>query len=123
MLERRVSGDKGREVKVVVLVREGELIAFDREDCKWGKRSKGKRQRGGVSYSPLEWTLRVSTPAQLSRSPLRLSILSIRSGTCMLMGNHSGIGSSRSRILLHLLLNQAAELGSSSRGPCFHGKV
>ena len=104
-------------------VRDGEFMMNDEWSCKWEERTEGRRQRGGVSYSPPGWTLHVSTPAQQSRSLLWPSTLSIRSGTCAPTGSHSGAGSSRFRILLCLLLNQAAKLGSSGRGLHFLGRV
>ena len=59
-------------------VNEGELMVFDKWVCKWEEeRIEEKRWKGVVSYSPLEWTLHVSTPAWLSRSLLWPSILSI----------------------------------------------
>ena len=117
-LDRRVLDDKEREVRVAVFVREGELIVCSRWVCEW-ERTEGRRQRGRVSYSSLRWTLCVSTPAQLSRSLLWPNTLSIRSGICMPMGNLGGTRSSQSCILLHLLLNQEVELGSSSHGSHF----
>ena len=105
---------------MAVDVKDGELISFDEWVCEW-ERVEGRRQRSGVSYSPLEQTLHVSTPAQLSRSLLQLNTLFIGSGTCVPTGNHGGIKSSRFCILLLLLLNQVAELGSSDCGPrCLH---
>ena len=92
-LEGRVFGDEERDIKVAVEVKEGELMIF-KWSCEWEERTEGKRWRGGVSYNPLGWTSHVSTPAWLSRSLLRLSIPSIRSGTCMPMGNHGGARSS-----------------------------
>ena len=77
---------------MAVDVKERELIVFDKWSCEWEKT--GRRRRGGVFYSSLEWTLHVSTPAQLSRSLLQLSILSIGSRTCVLTEHHSGIESS-----------------------------
>ena len=102
----------------MVDVKEGELMLFCKWFCKWEERMMERRQRDGVSYSPPKQTSHVSTPIQLSRSLLWLSTLSIRSGICMLMGFHAGIRSSRSHILLHLLLHWVAELGSSSHGYC-----
>ena len=93
-LDGRVLGDEEQEVKVAVGVKEGELILCDEWVYEWEERTEGRRRRGGVSYSPPEWTLHVSTPAWLSRSLLRLSTLSIRSGTCVPMGNCGGIRSS-----------------------------
>ena len=122
MLEGRVFREEEQEVKVAVDVRDRELIMCGMWWYEW-ERSEGRRQRGGVFYSPLGWTLHVSTPVQLSRSLLRSSILSIRSRTCVLMECHSGIGSSQSHILLHLLLNRMVELGSSGHRPCFLSKV
>ena len=98
MLDGRVSGEEDREAKVAVEVKDGELMMFDEW---WG--SEERRQRGGVSYSPPEQTLCVSTPTWLSRSLLWPSILSIRSRTCGLTEHHSGVGSSRSRTLPLLL--------------------
>ena len=121
-LDGRVSGEEEREVKVAVDVRERELMMFDGWWCKW-EWTEGRRQRGGVSYSPPEWTLRVSTPAQLSRSLLWPSILSIGSRTFVPMESCGGARSSRSHTLLLLLLNQAAELGSSGCGLHFLGRV
>ena len=117
-LDGRVLGEEEQEVKVTVDVKNGELIVFGERCCKW-KRTEGRRWRGGVSYSLLEWTLHVSTPTQLSRGLLWPNTLSIRSDTCMLTGNHGGIRSSQSHTPLLLLLNWVAELGSSNRGPCF----
>ena len=121
-LDGRVSGEEVREVRVSVAVNNGELMIFE-WSCEWEERIEGRRQRGGVSYSPLGQTLHVSIPAQLSRSLPQPSILSIRSRTCMPTGNHGDVRSSQSRILLHLLLNRAAELGSSGHGPRFLGKA
>ena len=92
-LDGRVSGDEEQEVKVVMDVKERELILYDKWVCKWEERAEGGRQRGGVSYSPLRQTLHVSTPTRLSRSLLWLNTLSIRSGTCVLMEHHGGVGS------------------------------
>ena len=78
---------------MAVDVKEGELILCSEWVCKWEESTEGSRQRGGVSYSPPEWTSHVSTPVWLSRSLLWLSILSIGSGTCIPMGSHSGIRS------------------------------
>ena len=111
-LDGRVSGVEVREVRVAV-----ELI-LNGEWCEW-ERTEGRRWRGGVSYSPPGRTWHVSTPARLSRSLLRPSILSIGSRTYVPTGSHGGVGSSRSRTLLLLLLNRVAELGSSARGPHF----
>ena len=121
-LDGRVSGEEVREVKVAVEVKDGELI-LSGEWCEWEGKTEGRRRRGRVFYSPPGRTSRVSTPTRLSRSLLRPSTLSIGSGTCVPLGSHSGIGSSRSRTLLRLLLNRAAELGSSGRGPRFLGKA
>ena len=121
-LDGRVSGEEVREVKVAVEVRDGELISSG-EWCEWEETTEGGRRRGGVSYSPPERTLRVSTPARQSRSLLRPSTLSIGSRTCMPTESRGGVRSSRSRILLLLLLNRGAELGSSGRGPRFLGKA
>ena len=121
-LDGRVSGDEVRDVKVTVEVKDGELILSD-EWCEWEERTERGRRRGGVFYSPPGRTSRVSSPARQSRSLLRPSILSIGSRTCVPTGNRGGVGSSRSRILLLLLLNRAAELGSSGRGPRFLGKA
>ena len=118
-LDGRVSGDEVREVKVAVVVSEGELMIFDKWFCEWEWGIEGGRRRDGVSYSPPERTWRVSTPARLSRSLLRPNILSIGSRTCVPTERHGGAGSSLSRILLRLLLNRVAELGSSGRGPRF----
>ena len=104
-------------------VKDGELMMCDEWVCEWEKRTEGGRQRGGVSYSPPERTWCVSTPARLSRSLLRPSTLSIGSGTCELTGSHGGVRSSRSCILLRLLLNQVVELESSGCGPHFLGKA
>ena len=119
MFKGRVSEDKVQEVRVAVEVREGEFMMFDEWSCEWEERTEGGRWKGGVSYSPLRWTLHVSTPAQLSRSLLLPSTLSIGSGTCEPTGSHGGARSSRSHTLLCLLLNRVAELGSSGRGPHF----
>ena len=123
MLDGRVSGGEEWDVKVVVNVKDGELMMVGKWFCKWEEGSEGRRWRGEVSYSPPGQTSHVSTPAQLSRSLLWLSILSIGSRTCMLMECHDGIRSFQSHILLRLLLNQAAELGSSGHGPHFLGKA
>ena len=117
-LDGRVSGEDVREVKVAVEVRDGELI-LSGEWCEWEETTEGGRRRGGVSYSPPGRTLRVSTPARQSRSLLQPSILSIGSRTCVSTGSHGGARSSRSRILLRLLLDRGVELGSSGRGPRF----
>ena len=122
MVEERVFGDKEQEVRVVVDVKEGELIVFDGRCCEWEK-TEGRKWRGGVSYSPPGWTWGVSTPTRLSRSLLWLNIPSIRSGTFVLSGNLCGARSSQSHILLLLLLNWMAELGSSGCGPCFLSKA
>ena len=119
MLDGRVSGEEVREVKVAMDVKKGELMMYNEWFCEWEKRTGGRRWRDGVSYSPSGRTLHVSTPAQLSRSLLWLSTLSIGSGTCEPTGNHSGTRSSQSCILLCLLLNRVAELGSSGCGPHF----
>ena len=108
---------------MAVNVKEGELMMVSEWFCEWEGRTEGRRWRSGVSYSPLEQTLRVSTPAWLSRSLLQPSILSSGSRTCMLMEHHGGTRSSRSHILLHLLLNWMAELGSSGHGPHFLSRV
>ena len=100
-------------------VRDGELMMFNEWDYEWEEKSEGRRQKGGVSYSPPERTSHVLTPTRLSRSLLRPSTLSIGSGTCEPTGNCGGIRSSRSRILLCLLLDRAAELVSSGHGLCF----
>ena len=121
-LEGRVFREEDHEVKVAVDVREGEFMMFDKWKCEW-ERTRGRRQRDGVFYSPPRWTLCVSTPARLSKSLLWPSILSIRSRTCMPMECLSGIRSSQSHILLLPLLNWEAELGSSSCGPHFLSKV
>ena len=115
-LDGRVSGDEVREVKVAVDVSEGELMMFGEWCCRWEKRTEERRRRGGVSDSLPGWTSHVSTPARLSRSLLRPSILSIGSSTCAPTGSHGGVRSSRFRILLRLLLNRVAELGSSGCG-------
>ena len=94
MLDGRVSGKKVREVRVAVDVKEEELMIFDEWNCEWEWRTEGRRRRDGVSYSPLEQTLHVSTPTWQSRSLLQLNILSIRSRTCMLTECHGGIRSS-----------------------------
>ena len=104
-LEGRVLGDEEREGRVVVDVKEGELMMVGGWFCEWEERTGGKRQRSGVSYSPPGQTSHVSTPARLSRSLLWLSILSIGSRTCVLTECHSGVRFSRSRIPLHLLSN------------------
>ena len=98
------------------MVRDGELILFVEWLCEWGERVEGRRQKSGVSYSPPGQTWHVSTPVWLSRSPLWLNTLSIRSRTCMPTGSHSGVRSSQSHILLLLLLNWVVELGSSGCG-------
>ena len=121
-LDGRVSGEEVREVKVAVEVKDGELI-LSGEWCKGEEMTGERRRRGGVSYSPPRQTLHVSVPARQSRSLLRPNIPSIGSGTCVPTGNRGGARSSRSRILLRLLLNRAAELGSSGRGPHFLGKA
>ena len=108
---------------MAVEVREGELMMFDEWFCEWEWGTEGRRRRGGVSYSPPERTLHVSTPARLSRSLLQPSNPSIGSRTFVPMGSLSGTRSSRFRILLLLLLNRGAELGSSGCGPRFLGKA
>ena len=118
-LDGRVLEEEEREVRVAVLVREGELMMCDKWVYEWEERTEGRRQRSGVSYSLPEQTLHASTPAWQSRNLLWPSIPSIRSGTCMLMGYHSGIESSQFHIPLLLLLDWKAELGSSSCGPHF----
>ena len=118
-LDGMVSGEEVREVRVAVEVKKGELMMGDEWFCEWEKKTEGGRWRGGVPYSPLEQTWHVLTPTWLSRSLLRPSTLSIRSRTCVPTGGRGGVRSFRSHILLRLLLNWAAELGSSSRGPCF----
>ena len=75
-------------------VKDGELMMFGGWFCKWGERTEERRWSGGVSYSPPGQTLYISTPAQLSRSLLQLNILSIGSGTCVLMENCGGVRSS-----------------------------
>ena len=114
-LDGRVAGDERQEDKVAVEVRVGELMMCNEWFCKGGK-TEGRRQRGGVSYSLSEQTLHVSTPTWQSRSLLWPNTLSIRSGTCVLTGSHSGIISSQSHTLLLLLLKWEVELGSSSHG-------
>ena len=99
-----------------MVVKEGELMMFDKWVCKWEERIGRRRRRSGVFYGPLGQTWDVSTPTQLSRSLLWLSTLSIGSGTCMPMESCGGTRSSRSCILLLLLLNWGAELGSSGCG-------
>ena len=116
MLKGRVLGDEEQKVRVVVDVKEGEFIVFNKWCYKWEGKTGGRRWRDGVFYSLLEQTLHVSTPAQLSRSLLWMNILSIRSRTFVLIEHHSGVRSFQSRILLCLLLNQVAELGSSGHG-------
>ena len=93
-LEGRVSGEEVQEVKVVVDVKDGELMLVDRWFCEWEERTKGRRRRDRVSYSLPGQTLRVSTPARLSRSPLWLSISFIRSRTFVPLENLGGIESS-----------------------------
>ena len=61
-IDRRVSGDEEQEVRVVVFVREGELMMFDKWLVEWKGRTEERRWRGGVSYSPPGQTLCVSTP-------------------------------------------------------------
>ena len=117
-LDGRVSGEEVREVKVVVEVRERELMMFNEWSCEWEERIEGRRWRDGVSYTLLEQTLHVSAPTRQSRSLLRPSTLSIGSGTCEPSGNQGGARSSRSCILC-LLLNWGAELGSSGHEPRF----
>ena len=104
-------------------VKDRELMMFGGWLCEWEWRTEGRRQWDGVFYSLLEQTSCVSTPTRLSRSLLWPSILSIGSRTCIPMGSHGSAGFSQFRILLRLLLNQAAELGSSGCGPCFLGKA
>ena len=108
--------DEECEIRVVVLVKDRELIVCGEWSYKWEEGIKRRRHRGRVSYNPPEQTWHVSTLAQLSRSLLRLSIPSIRLGTCMLTGSHSDARSSQSHISLLLLLNQMTELGSSNNG-------
>ena len=43
MLDRRVSGGKKQEVKVVVVIKEGELILYGEWMCKWEERTEGRR--------------------------------------------------------------------------------
>ena len=119
-LEGRVSGDEEREAKIAADIGEGELMMCDEWVC---ERVEERRWRDEVSYSLLRWTSCVSAPAQLSRSLLRLNTPSIGQGTCMQMGNYGGIRSFQSCTLLLPLLNQAAELGSSSCGHRFLGRA
>ena len=77
-----------------MFVKDEELIVYNKWFCKWGERTEERRQKGGVSYSPPQWTLHVSTPAWLSRSLLWPSIPSIGSSTFVLMESHSGTRSS-----------------------------
>ena len=121
-LDGRVSEEEEREVRIAVNVKDRELMIF-KWSYKWEERTGRRRWRSGVSYSPLEQTSHVSTPTWLFRSLLQLSILSIRSRTCVPMERHGGVRSSQSRTLLLLLLNWEAELGSSGHGPHFLGKV
>ena len=86
-------------------VREGELMICNEWIYEWEERTGERRQRGGVFYSPLKQTSHVSSPAQLSKSLLWLNILSIRSGTCVLMRCYGGVESFQFHTLLHLLLN------------------
>ena len=51
-LEDRVAGDKGQEERVEVEVKEGELMLCDKCFCEWEEGTEGRRQRGGVSYTP-----------------------------------------------------------------------
>ena len=51
MFDGKVVGDEGQEDRVAVNVKEGELMMFIRWLCEWGKRTGGRRQRGGVSYT------------------------------------------------------------------------
>ena len=92
MFNGKVAGDERQEDRVVEEVREEELMMFD--EWVWEERTGGRRQRDGVSYSPPGQTSHFSTPARLSRSLLRPSILSIGSGTCMPTGSHSSTRSS-----------------------------
>ena len=62
MLEGSVAGDKEQEDKVVVDVREGELISFNEWFCEWEEETEGRRQKDGVSYAPQEQTWHVPTP-------------------------------------------------------------
>ena len=79
---------------MAVDVKDGELMMVDEWFCKWGERTEGRRWRGGVSYSPLEQTSHVSTPARLSRSLLWSNTLSIGSKTYMPTKRHGGVRSS-----------------------------
>ena len=93
-LDGRVLGEEEREVRVAVLVREGELMMCGKWVCEWEEWTEGRRRRGGVSYSPPGWTWHVSTPTQLSRSLLQPNTLSIGSETCVPSENLSGARSS-----------------------------
>ena len=104
MFDGSIAGEEGQEDKVAVDVKERELMMCSKLFCEWEKGTEGRRWKGGVFYSLQEWTLHISTPTQLSRSLLQPNTLPIRSGTFMPMGHHGGIRSSRSHILLHLLL-------------------
>ena len=48
MLEGRVLGDEERDIRVVVVVREGELILYDEWVCEWKEGAEERRQWGGV---------------------------------------------------------------------------
>ena len=93
-VEGRVFGDEEWEVKVAIDVKDGELIVSDKRSCERERKTERRRWRSEGFYSLPGWTLCVSTPPWLSRSLLQLNTLSIRSGTCVLMGNCGGIRSS-----------------------------
>ena len=69
MLDDRVTGEERQEDKVMVGVKEGELILFDRRVFKW-ERTEGRRWRSRVSYNHQVWTSYISVPAQQSTSLL-----------------------------------------------------
>ena len=48
-----IAGEEGQEDRMVVEVRGRELMMCSEWFCKWEEKTEGRRQRGGVSYSPL----------------------------------------------------------------------
>ena len=50
-LDGRVLGEEEREVRVMMDVKDGELMIFEWSG-EWEERTEGRRRRGGVSYSP-----------------------------------------------------------------------
>ena len=51
-LEDRVAGDKRQEERVVIEVKERELMLCDECFYEWEEETEGRRWRGGVSYTP-----------------------------------------------------------------------